>query len=330
MAIGQFVTGDTVEYSVSKGKDKGLVSDIYKYTKDYRDVTQYNLLRGVPDFGNLMQFTPYESGYAVFIICAIPKFMEELGKYNDEYAKLIANWKHIVEFEFKSFDGIDSITADTIDIGDDLNKIQVINKVNMQSTSEFSLSYTEKSGSPLTKFNKLYLTGIKDPRTQIKNYHGLIHRANDIDPGFENEVFTFLFMTTDNTMRYVEFSTLLIGGQLTDAPTDIYGSYSKGDIGSKEITLKFNAYPIVSSAIDSYAQDCLDYLVGDGKGNATDGDGNKIGITVSSMDYEYTASTQAINSLLTNWGGDAKVAAQNHGTSSDSPAIAATYATSNV
>ena len=60
----------------------GTVNDIYAYTKDFNDVTDFNLMRGVPDFGNLMQFTPYESGYAVFIICSIPKFMEKLAEYN--------------------------------------------------------------------------------------------------------------------------------------------------------------------------------------------------------------------------------------------------------
>ena len=125
------------------------------------------------------------------------------------------------------------MSADTIQLGDDLNSINVINKVNMQSASEFSLTYDEKSGSPLTKFAKLYLTGIKDPRTQVKTYHGLIHN-NILEDGFENEVFTFLFIATDNTMRKVEFSTLIVGAQLNSADTSMY-NYTKGDIGKKEI-----------------------------------------------------------------------------------------------
>lgn len=298
-------TTKDITYTLNDQTRSSSVDNIYRNTKDFRDVTQFNLLRGVPDFGNLMQFTPYESGYALFIVCAIPKFMETLATYNAEYAKLIANWKHIVEFEFKSFDGLGAITADAIEIGDDLNKINVINKVNMDSTTEFSLNYSEKSGSPLTKFNKLYLTGIKDPRTQVKSYHGLIHN-NLMEPGFENEVFTFLYINTDNTMRNVEFSTLLIGGQITNADTDMYTSYNKGDIDKKDITLKFNAYPIISSAIDGYAQICLDYLVGNGKGEAKDSTGKKIGVAINSMEYEYEKSTEAIDSLIRNsWDTDA-------------------------
>lgn len=305
MAVNKYqanTTSNTNAYAIGEGKDKSLVSDIYRYTKDFRDVTEYNLMRGVPDFGNLMQFTPYETGYAVFIICAIPAFMEKLAEYNEEYAKIIANWKHIIEYEFKSFDGLSGITADTLDIGDDLNRINIINKVNMESTQEFSLTYDEKSGSPITKFNKLYLTGIKDPRTQVKTYHGLIHKGI-MEPGFENEVFTFLFINTDNTMRYVEFSMLLIAGQINTADLDMYGSYTKGDIAKREVTVKFNAYPIMSSKIDSYAQQCLDYLVGDGSGESYDADGHRVGITLNSMDYDYTKSVTAIESLYNDkWG----------------------------
>ena len=283
-------------YIATKDGSK-IVNDIYKNTKDFKDVTSFNLMRGVPDFGNLMQFTPYESGYAVFIICAIPKFMETLALYNANYAKLIDNWKHIIEYEFKSFSGLSGITADTMEIGDDLNKINMINKVNMESTSEFSLTYDEKSGAPLTKFNKLYLTGLKDPRTQVKTYHGLIHHGI-MEPGFENEVFTFLFINTDNTMRNVEFSTLLIAGQINDADISIFGEYTKNDIDKKEVTVKFNAYPIISSKIDNYAQSCLNYLVGDGEGKAEDANKRKIGITVNSMEYDYTKSTEAIETLF--------------------------------
>lgn len=320
MATSRFANFNSeTENDYVASKDSKLVSNIYQHTKDFRDVTKYNLMRGVPDFGNLMQFTPYESGYAVFIICAIPKFMEELATYNAEYAKIIANWKHIIEYEFKSFDGFSNITADSIDLGDDLNRIQLINKVNMESSSEFTLTYDEKSGSPITKFNKLYLTGIKDPRTQVKTYHGLIHKGL-MDPGFENEVFTFLFINTDNTMRNVEFSSLLIAGQINQADTDIYGSYQKGDIGKKDVNVKFTAYPIVSSKIDEYAQNCLDYLIGDGEGTAKDKNGNTIGISLNSMEYNYTKSVESIENLYNNeWGNPGSTKIYNNGTPADLP-----------
>ena len=277
---------------------KGIITDtdfkitnMFANTKDFKDVTSYKLMRGVPDFGSLVQFNPYETGYAAFIICQMPKFIDVLAKYNDGYNKLIKNWAHIIEYEFKSFDGLEDMSAETIQLGDDLNNINVINKVNMQSASEFSLTYDEKSGSPLTKFARLYLTGIKDPRTQVKTYHGLIHN-NLLEPGFENEVFTFLFIAADNTMRNVEFSTLIIGAQLNSADTSMY-NYTKGDIGKKEVTVKFSGYPIIGTKIDAAAQDMLDFLL------STDAKARRI--VVSSDDYDYTG-IDVIGKTLTKYG----------------------------
>jgi hypothetical protein len=157
----------------------------------------------------------------------------------------------------------------------------------MQSASEFSLTYDEKSGSPLTKFAKLYLTGIKDPRTQVKTYHGLIH-ANKMETGFENEVFTFLFITTDNTMREVENAVLLIGCQLNSADLDMY-NYTKGDISKREVTVKFSGYPVQSSYIDKAAKSMMDFLLSSDAGARQ--------IIVNSDEYNYTGTEQVVKTL---------------------------------
>ena len=287
-------------FSTTYTNTNSAINNMFKNTKDFKDVTSYRLMRGVPDFGSLVQFNPYETGYAAFIICQMPKFIDVLAKYNSDYNKLIKNWAHIVEYEFKSFDGLEDLSADTIQLGDDLNNINVINKVNMQSASEFSLTYDEKSGSPLTKFARLYLTGIKDPRTQVKTYHGLIHN-NILEPGFENEVFTFLFIAADNTMRKVEYATLIIGAQLNSADTSMY-SYNKGDISKKEITVKFSGYPIIGTKIDAAAQDMLTFLLSEQAGARR--------IWVNSDDYDYTG-IDLIGKTLTNYGADSSYATVN-------------------
>lgn len=271
----------------STGDPNTEVKSIFANTKTFKDVTNYRLMRGVPDFGSLVQFNPYETGYAAFIICQMPKFIENLAKKDAEYNKLVSNWAHIIEYEFKSFDGLEGLSADTIQLGDDLNYINVISKVNMQSASEFSLTYDEKSGSPLTKFAKLYLTGIKDGRTQVKTYHGLIH-SGEMEPGFENEVFTFLFITTDNTMREVENAVLLIGCQLNSAELDMY-NYTKGDISKHGVTVKFSGYPVQSTYINKASREMLRFLL------SPDAGGRQI--IVNSDDYNYTGAEQIAKTL---------------------------------
>ena len=283
----------TLDYSTSSGSadtqtDKNKkISNMFAYSKSFKDITTYRLMRGVPDFGSLVQFNPYETGYAAFIICGMPRFIEMLAKRNSYYERLMKNWAHIIEYEFKSFDGLEAMSADTISLGDDLNNINVISRVNMQSASEFSLTYDEKSGSPLTKFAKLYLTGIKDPRTQVKHYHGLVH-SDQLEPGFENEVFTFLFIATDNTMREVEAAYLLIGCQLNSADLDMY-NYTKGDINKREVTVKFSGYPIQSSYIDAAASDMMSYLL------SQEADARQI--IINSNDFDYTGSSVITKTL---------------------------------
>ena len=49
---------------------------------------------------------------------------------------------------------------------------------------------SEKSGTPITKLFDYYLSGIKDPRTQAKTYHGALDKGWITEPGLEKEVFT--------------------------------------------------------------------------------------------------------------------------------------------
>lgn len=269
------------------GDKNTTITNIFRNTKDFKDVTKYRLMRGVPDFGSLVQFNPYVTGYAAFIICQMPKFMELLAKQNPYYRKLMLNWMHIVEYEFKSFEGLEPMSAEVIQLGDDLNNINVISKVNMQSASEFSLVYDEKSGSPLTKFHKLYLSGIRDPRTQVRSYHGLIH-SDQMDPGFENECFTFLFITTDDTMREPESATLIVAAQLNSADTDMY-NFTKGDIGKKDVTVKFNGYPIQGAYVDMVARDMMKFLLSKNAGARQ--------IIINSNNYNYTGLNTAAKTL---------------------------------
>jgi len=284
-------TNNSAVTGLSSGDQNTRITNMFTNTKGFKDVTKYKLMRGVPDFGSLVQFNPYETGYAAFIICQMPRFIEMLAKKNSDYESLMKNWAHIIEYEFKSFDGLEAMSADTISLGDDLNSINVISRVNMQSASEFSLTYDEKSGSPLTKFAKLYLSGIKDPRTQVKSYHGLVH-SNQLEPGFENEVFTFLFIATDNTMRDVESAYLLIGCQLNSADLDMY-NYTKGDINKREVTVKFSGYPIQSTYIDQAAKDMMKFLL------STDAGARQI--IINSNDFQYTG-VEAVGKTLKSYG----------------------------
>lgn len=211
-------------------------SKLPKSTKDYMD------MRGVVDFGNLMQFAPYESGYCFIAVIAAPACM----KYTEQNKELQERFVNIIEQEFKGLDGIDDISSETMDITDNISTLQLISKVNQTTASQISMKFTEKSGAPITKYISSYLRCIKDTKTQGKTYGGYITADNvdTVNPGPEKEVFTMLYIVTDNTCLRIEKAFLLLNAQPTNAEySDLY-NVEKGDISSKEITVPFNAFVV--------------------------------------------------------------------------------------
>ena len=221
------------------------------YTKKARSVAEYTMMRGVTDFSNAAQFNMYEKGYSFLFIITKPKFIEVLSQ--DDDVKNLANaFYNILQFEFKGLEGIDNITADTLEFTDGISTMNAVGKVNMQSAAEITMSFTEKSGTTITKFTDYYIRGIRDPRTQAKTYHGLI-RKGILAAGFENEVFNLLYINTDNTMLQVEKAYLFANAWISTSNNSIYQG-TKDDITSKaDIDLTFQCFILDGPEVDKRA-----------------------------------------------------------------------------
>lgn len=241
------------------GRTAGAVNFIFDGTKEIRDLTQYALFRGVTDWANLHQFNQFESGYGMLIVLTIPAFLKALAAKSDKYQKLIDTYVHVLEYEFRGLDGIDNMTSDTAELTNGVKSINVINKVNSQSGSTFTMRYFEKSGSIMTKVHELFLRGVKDPTTQVKHYHGLIEDGTIKEPGFDQEVFSFLYIVTDNTLMNVEKAFYIVAAQPTNADLNIY-NIERGDIGFKELSVEFSGFPITNTIINQKAQSLLDWV----------------------------------------------------------------------
>lgn len=224
-----------------------------KYTKKANSAASFACMRGVTDFTNAAQFNLYESGYAHLYVISMPEW---INQFPDKDVKNMADtFKYILEYEFKGLDGIDDIGTDKLEVTDGISTMNVIGKVTKQSSAEVTMSFTEKSGSVITNFIKFYLEGIKDPRTQAKTYHGLIKNGT-IWGGFENEVFTLLYVVTDNTMLQLEKAYLLCNAWPTTARTNIY-NVTKGEIDKKDIDVVFECFVLDGPDVDKRARDIL-------------------------------------------------------------------------
>lgn len=242
-------------------------SALFKGLKTPRQLLNYNLMRGVTDFSNLQQWDLYEKGYPFLVVVSIPQFLADLrAKDPDGIGLIIDNYVHILENDFRGIDNIDNITGESSgEITNGIDSITLINKVTQPTNSNFSMTYYERSGSVLTKGNEIYLTGIKDKRTQVKTYHGLIDdwvfnkqfTVSGSDPGPHQECFTLMYFTTDNTMTKVERSFLIAACQPTQAAyADLYTG-NKGDISFVELNMPFNGFFINNDFVYQKAQDML-------------------------------------------------------------------------
>ena len=245
-------------------------TNIFSDTMSTTDVQAFTLMRGVTDFSNLAQYDLYETGYSFLINLSIPKFLKNAKTLSDEYKKLINNYCHIIEYDFRGMSGIDDITSDTGALTNGINELNIITRVNEQGGGQFSMNYFERAGSTITKVHELFLPGIKDPRTQFKRYNGQIKgprgaagstngNTNTLNASYANEVFNYMLIVTDNTGFNVEKSYIIASAQPTTANTSIY-QVERGQIGFSEIPVNMNGFPITGRVVNNKAAKMLTYI----------------------------------------------------------------------
>lgn len=233
-------------------------NNIFSNLTETKDLSKYMLMRGVTDWADLSQYNLYESGYSFLVVCKIPKILEKLRAKTDEYKKLIDTYVHILEYDFRGLSGIENITSETGQLTNGIQNIEIINKVQKQSASQFSMTYLERKGGVISRVNELLLRAIKDPVTEVKTYLGLIEEG-ELEDGFENEVFSFMYIVADNTLMNLEKAYYIVAAQPTEANNDIFNS-DKASIEFKELTVTFRGYPITNIKVQEKAKSFLDWI----------------------------------------------------------------------
>lgn len=222
---------------------------------------------------NYPMFRRYESGYALFLVLDIPNMLTELTKhekgpntgieYRKLYADLICSYIRTLEREFKRLDGIENITSESIEFSG-LNEVTVnsINSVQEQHNATISLTYVEPYGGVLTKVNELFLKGIDDPIIgHRKHYNGLIDDKL-LAPSFKNEVFSFLYLITDNTGLQLERAYYIFNAQPTTSHTGDLYNYARGEHENKELTLEYRCNILANKIVFKHAKTILGAITG--------------------------------------------------------------------
>ena len=281
-----------------------MMADLQKiYEKiDYNDMSKrpnkltVSDFRGVVDWGNLLQFAPYETGYCFLVVLGAPTMFNHV-KINDGFESLQMQFIKILENEFKGLSGLEDWGVDTYTVGINNSYQTVISKVKGMGETQVTMNFTEKTGTPITKYCMEYLRRVRNPYSEMASYNGALESSNsgtmeqfdginDCDPygvlPFK-EVFNFLYIVTDSTCLQVEKAFALLNAKPMSAGySDLY-NIEKGQIGTKDATVTFSCSVREGGKINATAQRFLAYLIktDDNKFGAVDLDSNNFNYTLS-------------------------------------------------
>ena len=242
-------------------------------TKPRKLTTLDGDLRQPFDPTNAGIFKRYESGYSIFLVMSIPEMLYKLTStevgsvtginYRKIYADTIWSYIRILEREYKRLDGLENINSQSIEFSG-LNEVSVnsINVVEENHNPTITLTYTEPYGTVLTRVHELFLKGIDDPVVgHRKHYNGLID-DKILAPSFKNEVFSFLYMITDNTGLRLERAYYIFNAQPTTAHIgDLFNS-GRGDVEFKEISYEFKCNVVSNEPVFREANKILEAITG--------------------------------------------------------------------
>lgn len=274
--IGTAATGTkTLSHAIIETKD---------YSKEPNAASEYADMRGVVDYGNLFQFAPFEGGYCFLAVINAPYIATQFKTEIPEFESLQNAFVKILEQEFKGLSGIEDITADTMDVaGDGINTLTLLGKVSANHNTQISMSFTEKTGSLITKYIAMYLRFIRDPDTQARTYGGHINVGNAKDAGWHKEVFNMLYIVTDSTCLNVEKAFLILNAQpMTASYSELYNT-TKGEISTKDVTVTFNAFVVDGKLPNKIAKVYIRNLIKTDKNPS----GN---INLNSYDFNWSVS----------------------------------------
>lgn len=107
---------------------------------------------------------PLITGYGFIKWIHLPKWLPT--QYGSEDAQV----KHMLQKNFKSLSGLDNLTLNTAATTAGLSTNETHWATSIQKAQGFSINQQEYTGAPMSELYKLWITGIRDPRTNVAMY----------------------------------------------------------------------------------------------------------------------------------------------------------------
>ena len=224
-----------------------------------KDLTKYSLFLGGLNVKAkaLEQYNPLKTGYTRIFVVQMPKFMNRILPIASK------NFKHMIEYGFKSIDGIQNLTMEYEAItGGYAGRSFEIPTILKDETNAITIKLQEMSGSPVREYIEMWLSGISDPHTGLCHYHGALDKdAATGNAGMEaiqaNQVAEMIYVSTDHTGREIEFACLLSNMIPKVVKRDHY-NYESGTHNAVEYDVEFTCTMYTSPDVNNVAKLLLD------------------------------------------------------------------------
>ena len=224
-----------------------------------KDLTKYSLFLGGLNVKAkaLEQYNPLKTGYTRIFVVQMPKFMNRILPLASK------NFKHMIEYGFKSIDGIQNLTMEYEAItGGYAGRSFAIPTILKDETNAITIKLQEMSGSPVREYIEMWLSGISDPHTGLCHYHGALDKdAATGNAGMEaiqaNQVAEMIYVSTDHTGREIEFACLLSNMIPKVVKRDHY-NYESGTHSAVEYDIEFTCTMYTSPDVNEVAKLLLD------------------------------------------------------------------------
>lgn len=221
---------------------------------NYKDLTKYSLFLGGLNVKAkaLEQYDPLKTGYTRIFFVQMPKFMKSIMKESTK------NFKHMLEYGFKSIDGLQNLTMDYEQItGGYAGRSFEIPTILKDDTNAITIKVQEMSGSPVREYIEMWLTGIADPHTGLCHYHGAIDDDYATgNPKMEaiqaNQVAEAIYVSTDHTGRNIEFACLL-SNMIPKVVKRDHFNYESGTHNAVEYDIEFTCTQYTSPDVNRVA-----------------------------------------------------------------------------
>ena len=204
---------------------------------------------------------PFVSGYSFIKWLAVPSWVEQ-----DEYA----DFKAASEKNFRAFSGISSIDLNTFALNEGFSNTENMFAGGAQMFQGFSITHNEYSGSPIRNMYTKWVSGIRDPVTNMATYP----KEYNLEYTAKNHSGDLLYVVTRPDANNVEKKTIIEFSCLYTLvmPTRIaldHLNYTAGSNDPVQIEMAFTGVPHISPAVDELAGNQLASMWPAGEGTET-------------------------------------------------------------